>query len=40
MKNKKFNKKNATKIVVVGLTEQEVLAEENRKRLEEIRLHD
>ena len=37
IKNKKFNKKNATKVVVVGLSEQDMLAEENRQRLEEIR---
>ncbi|KAL4445216.1 hypothetical protein ABPG74_022029 [Tetrahymena malaccensis] len=37
---KKFDKKNATKILVTGLSEQEIQEEENRKRLEEIRQRD
>ncbi|EAS07709.1 hypothetical protein TTHERM_00497630 (macronuclear) [Tetrahymena thermophila SB210] len=37
---KKFDKKNATKILVTGLSEQEIKEEENRKRLEEIRQRD
>ncbi|KAL4497016.1 hypothetical protein ABPG72_002172 [Tetrahymena utriculariae] len=37
---KKFDKKNATKILVTGISEQEMQEEENRKRLEEIRQRD